>query len=68
MLQGRATIKALALERTIRPAWEDKHADTIERALVRGGRTDMFSNLGTTLTMLTTVAMVTICAIALILN
>jgi ATP-binding cassette subfamily C protein LapB len=66
MLQGRATIKALALERTIRPAWEDKHADTIERALVRGGRTDMFSNLGTTLTMLTTVAMVTTGALAII--
>ncbi|MDP7642142.1 MAG: ATP-binding cassette domain-containing protein, partial [Alphaproteobacteria bacterium] len=66
MLQGRSTIKALALERTIRPAWEDKHADTIERALVRGGRTDMFSNLGTTMTMLTTIALVTTGALAII--
>jgi len=66
MLQGRSTIKALALERTIRPAWEDKHADTIERALVRGGRTDMFSNLGTTLSLLTTIALVTVGALAII--
>ena len=66
MLQGRSTIKALALERTIKPAWEDKHADTIERALVRGGRTDMFSNLGTTMTMLTTIALVTTGALAII--
>ena len=66
MLQGRSTIKALALENTIKPNWEDKHADTIERALVSGGRTDTFSNLGTTLTMLTTIALVTTGALAII--
>jgi len=66
MLQGRSTIKALALERTIKPAWEEKHADTIERALVRGGRTDTFSNLGMALTMLTTIALVTTGALAII--
>lgn len=66
MLQGRSTIKALALENTIKPAWEDKHANTIERALLRGGRTDTFSNLGMALTMLTTVALVTAGALAII--
>ena len=66
MLQGRSTIKALALERTIKPSWEEKHADTIERALVRGGRTDTFSNLGQTMTMLTTIALVTTGALAII--
>jgi ATP-binding cassette subfamily C protein LapB len=66
MLQGRSTIKALALENTIKPAWEDKHANTIERALLRGGRTDTFSNLGMALTMLTTVALVTTGALAII--
>ena len=66
MLQGRSTIKALALENTIKPAWEDKHANTIERALLRGGRTDTFSNLGMALTMLTTVALVTVGALAII--
>ena len=66
LLQGRSTVKALALENAIKPAWEDKHADTIERALVRGGRTDTFSNIGSTLTMLTTIALVTIGALAII--
>ena len=66
MLQGRATIKALALERAIRPNWEEKHADGIEHALTRGGRTDTFSNLGMMMTMLTTVALVTAGALAII--
>ena len=66
LLQGRSTVKALALENAIKPAWEDKHADTIERALVRGGRTDTFSNIGASLTMLTTIALVTAGALAII--
>ncbi len=66
LLQGRSTVKALALEQAIKPAWEDKHADTIERALVRGGRTDTFSNIGSSLTMLTTIALVTAGALAII--
>jgi ATP-binding cassette subfamily C protein LapB len=66
ILQGRATIKALALENTIKSAWEEKHADSIEQALTRGGRTDTFSNIGMTMTMLTTVAMVTVGALAII--
>ena len=66
MLQGRATIKALALERAIKPNWEEKHADSIEYALTRGGRTDTFSNLGMMMTMLTTVALVTVGALAII--
>ena len=66
LLQGRSTVKALALEQAIKPTWEDKHADTIERALVRGGRTDAFSNIGSSLTMLTTIALVTAGALAII--
>ena len=56
----------MALEQAIKPTWEDKHADTIERALVRGGRTDTFSNIGSSLTMLTTIALVTAGALAII--
>jgi len=66
MISGRTTIKALAMEEALRPAWEDKHASNIERAAFRGSRTDGFSNLGTTLTMLTTVAMTSVGAIAII--
>jgi len=66
MLQGRATIKALALGQAIRPEWEEKHAETIENALVRGGRADAFGNIGMTLSLLTTVSLVTVGALAII--
>jgi ATP-binding cassette, subfamily C, bacterial LapB len=66
MVAGRTTIKALALGPSMRPLWEEKHADTIERAVIRGARMDSYANLGTTLTMLTTVALTTAGAIAII--
>jgi len=46
MIAGRTTIKALALDRSMEPVWEEKHAENIENAIVRGSRTDGFSNLG----------------------
>ncbi|MCW8971571.1 MAG: ATP-binding cassette domain-containing protein, partial [Rhodospirillales bacterium] len=66
IIGGRTTIKALALDRAMRPLWEEKHADTIENALVRGSRADGFSNLGSSLTMLTTIGMTTVGAIAIL--
>jgi ATP-binding cassette subfamily C protein LapB len=66
IVAGRTTIKALALGASIRPLWEEKHADNIERAVIRGARMDSYSNLGTTLTMLTTVALTTAGAVAII--
>lgn len=66
IVAGRATIKALALGRSMQPLWEQKHAETIERAVHRGARMDSYANLGTTLTMLTTVALTTAGAIAII--
>lgn len=57
MIQGRTTIKALALDRSMRPMWEERHADNIERALHRGTKTDFYSNLGQSLTMMTTVCL-----------
>ncbi|MBL6945399.1 MAG: ATP-binding cassette domain-containing protein [Rhodospirillales bacterium] len=66
MIAGRTTIKALALDRAMRPQWEEKHADNIERAITRGGKADTFSNLGATLTTLTTICMTSIGAIAII--
>ena len=46
MVTGRTTVKALALEDSIRPIWEDRHADTIEQALDRGGSADKYVNFG----------------------
>ena len=66
MIAGRATAKALALGDSLRPAWEDRHAETIERALTRGGRADSYVNLGTMLTVFTTVLLTSVGALAII--
>ncbi len=66
MIAGRTTIKALALDRAIRPVWEERHAQNIERAVARGGKTDTYSNLGAALTMVTTVCLTAVGAIAII--
>mgnify|MGYP006421454497 CR=1 FL=1 len=63
---GRSTIKALALADALRPAWEESHAATIERSMVRGKRQDSFSNLGMELTLFTTVLLTTVGAVAII--
>ncbi len=66
MIGGRTTVKALNLEAAMRPLWEQRHADTIERAITRGSRADGYANLGTTLTMMTTVALTGFGALAII--
>lgn len=66
LVAGRTTVKALGLEAVMRPAWEEKQADTIERALIRGARADGYAGLGTTLTMATTVLLTAVGAIAII--
>ena len=66
IVAGRATVKALALDKAIRPLWEERHAECIERAIVRGSAADGYTNLGTTLTMLSTVAMTAVGAVAII--
>lgn len=66
IVAGRTTIKALALGRSMQPLWEERHAETIERSVIRGARMDSYANLGTTLTMVTTVALTTAGAVAII--
>ncbi|MEQ8246249.1 MAG: ATP-binding cassette domain-containing protein [Alphaproteobacteria bacterium] len=66
MIAGRTTVKALALEESIRPLWEDKHAATIEDSMHRGRKSDTFGNYGASLTTITTVAMTSAGAIAII--
>jgi ATP-binding cassette subfamily C protein LapB len=63
---GRATIKALALKESLRPVWENAHAETIERSLERGSRADTYLNLGMSLTLATTVLLTTVGAVAII--
>ncbi|MCG8354936.1 MAG: ATP-binding cassette domain-containing protein [Kiloniellales bacterium] len=66
MIAGRATAKALALEPSLRAGWEERHADTIDTALARGRRADVFLNLGNSMIMLTTVALTTGGALAIL--
>ena len=66
MIAGRATIKALALDRSMGPMWEDRHAANIENAIMRGATTDFYQNVGASLTMITTIAMTAVGAIAII--
>ena len=66
MINGRTTIKALALDQSMRPVWAEKHADNIEQAILRGAKTDTFTNLGGSLTMLTSLCMTSVGAIAII--
>lgn len=64
-INGRATVKALALHRHLRPRWEALQADTIARSIDRGLRNDGYVNLAHVMTMLTTVAMTTVGALAI---
>jgi ABC-type bacteriocin/lantibiotic exporter with double-glycine peptidase domain len=66
LIAGRTTVKALSLDNAVRPLWEERHAECIERAVVRGSRADGYSNLGSTLTMTGTVAMTSVGALAII--
>lgn len=66
MIQGRTTVKALGLDRAIRPIWEEAHADNIEKAAYRGSKVDSYSNIGSSLSMITTIGMTTFGAIAII--
>jgi ABC-type bacteriocin/lantibiotic exporter with double-glycine peptidase domain len=63
---GRTTVKALALEDRMRNVWDDRHADAIERALVRGGRADAFGNAGMAMSLTTTVGLTTVGALAIL--
>ena len=66
MINGRTTIKALALDRSMEPVWEGKHAENIENAINRGSQTDGFSNLGASMSMLTSLLLTTVGALAII--
>ena len=66
MIQGRTTIKALALDDSMRPMWADRHAENIENSLRRGSKSDFWSSAGGSLTMSTTIFMTSVGAWAII--
>ncbi|WP_416897925.1 MAG: peptidase domain-containing ABC transporter [Minwuia sp.] len=66
LIGGRATVKALALKQPLSGLWEDRHAASVEQSVQRGMQSDMFVHLGLALTMLTTVAITTVGAVAIL--
>jgi ATP-binding cassette, subfamily C, bacterial LapB len=66
MINGRTTVKALALDNAMRPMWEERHAENIENSVTRGAKSDFYSNFGGSLTMMTTIFMTTAGSIAII--
>ena len=66
VLAGRTTVKALALDEAMRPLWEQRHAEAIERSLGRGLSNDGFGNFGAGLAVLTTVGLTAFGALAVL--
>ncbi|MBL8658284.1 MAG: ATP-binding cassette domain-containing protein [Rhodospirillales bacterium] len=66
LIAERTTIKQLACAPGVGERWQAAHADAIVDATLRGGRSDTFSNLSTTVTLSTTVLLTTAGALAIL--
>jgi len=66
MISGRATVKAAALERALRPLWEERQAGAIEQAIQRGATSDGFVAIGAELTQLASIMLTTLGAVSII--
>lgn len=66
IIAGRGTVKAVALDRAIRPLWEDRQAGAIEHAIQRGATADGYVNVGTELTQMASILLTTVGAVFII--
>jgi ATP-binding cassette subfamily C protein LapB len=66
MINARTTIKALSLEKVVRPVWEEMQSDNIETSIISGSKTDNYSNMGASLTMVTSIALTSVGAFFII--
>lgn len=66
MIAGRGTVKAVALDKALRPLWEDRQSGAIEQSIQRGAIADGYVNVGGALTMLANVAVTTVGAVYII--
>lgn len=66
LISGRTTLKALGLGPSLAERWEAAQATLIERSLTRGRRVDLFSNVSSSLGMLTTVLLTSVGAVAIV--
>jgi ATP-binding cassette subfamily C protein LapB len=66
IIVARGALKAHGAGAALEARWEKAHAEAILAAAVRGGRSDTYANLATTLTLATTVAMTAVGALAIL--
>jgi len=66
LIGGRTTIKALALQGAMTPAWEARHAAAVDESVRRGQQSDLFVHIGQALSIMTTVTMTTVGAVAIL--
>ncbi|MEO1330628.1 MAG: peptidase domain-containing ABC transporter [Pseudomonadota bacterium] len=66
LVAGRATVKALGLGAALQSRWEAAQAEAIRASVGRGAIADGLGHLGSSLTMLTTVLLTTVGAVAII--
>ena len=66
LMAARETIKSLTLDEAVSERWSERHADTVARSLDRGARGDRFFNLGHSVTIITTVTMTALGALAIL--
>ncbi len=65
LISARTTIKALALGPKMRGQWQDRQAATIRESLSRASETEVYAYLGQSLTLVATVAMTALGALAI---
>jgi ATP-binding cassette subfamily C protein LapB len=65
VIASRASIKALAMAQNIQERWERRQFNAITHSMKRGDEGDTFVNLGMGITILATVAMTTVGAVAI---
>ncbi|GAA0588215.1 peptidase domain-containing ABC transporter [Caenispirillum bisanense] len=64
-IHNRTALKALAMHSQLRPRWEEAQAAAIAQSIDRGTRSDGWINLAHAITLVTTVAMTTVGALAI---
>lgn len=66
VIAGRTTIKSLGLDDAFASRWEDAHAEAVDRGLERGRTGDNFVNLGLAVSVIATVAITGVGALAIL--
>ncbi|MGE5475219.1 MAG: peptidase domain-containing ABC transporter [Bacteroidales bacterium] len=66
IVAGRGVVKAVGLDRAVRPLWEDRQAGAIEQAIQRGAVADGYVTMGSGLTQMASVLLTTVGAVFIV--